>query len=63
MPNTSFFKNDDRYKPIRKMFGKNEYVYIMDAKKSGNVGRYFNVRMNLLFFFRNFKFNFNFFFL
>lgn len=42
MPNTSFFKQDDRYKPIRKMYGKNEYVYIMDAKKSGNVGRYFN---------------------
>lgn len=49
MPNTSFLKSDDRYKPIRKMFGKNEYVYIMDAKKSGNVGRYFNVRINLHF--------------
>lgn len=30
-------------KSIRKFFGKNEAVYIMDAKKSGNIGRYFNV--------------------
>lgn len=30
-------------KSIRKYFGKNEAVYIMDAKKTGNIGRYFNV--------------------
>lgn len=30
-------------KSIRKFFGKNESVYIMDAKKTGNIGRYFNV--------------------
>lgn len=28
---------------LRKMFGKNEKPYVMDAKKCGNVGRYFNV--------------------
>lgn len=33
-----------RYKSIRKFYGKNEAVYIMDAKKTGNIGRYFNVR-------------------
>lgn len=32
-----------KYKSIRKLYGKNEYVYIMDAKKRGNIGRYFNV--------------------
>lgn len=34
---------DDRKKTFRKLFGTNETVYIMDAKKSGNIGRYFNV--------------------
>lgn len=34
-------------KSIRKFFGKNEAVYIMDAKKTGNIGRYFNVSCNL----------------
>lgn len=28
---------------LRKLYGKNERVYIMDAKECGNVGRYFNV--------------------
>lgn len=28
---------------LRKLYGKNEKVYIMDAKTCGNVGRYFNV--------------------
>lgn len=32
-----------KYKSIRKLYGRNEYVYIMDAKKRGNIGRYFNV--------------------
>lgn len=29
---------------LRKLYGKNEKVFIMDAKLCGNVGRYFNVR-------------------
>lgn len=33
---------------FRKLYGKNEKVYIMDAKLCGNVGRYFNVRFYLL---------------
>lgn len=28
---------------VRRLFGRNEYCYIMDAKKTGNIGRYFNV--------------------
>lgn len=32
-----------KFKSIRKAFGKDENVYIMDAKKTGNIGRYFNV--------------------
>lgn len=47
-PNTSTFERDQpptKYKSIRKFFGKNENVYIMDAKKTGNIGRYFNVRI------------------
>lgn len=28
---------------IRELFGGEETVYIMDAKKAGNIGRYFNV--------------------
>lgn len=32
-----------RRKSIRTFFGNNEAVYIMDAKKTGNIGRYFNV--------------------
>lgn len=35
--------NTTATKSIRKFFGKNEAVYIMDAKKTGNIGRYFNV--------------------
>uniref|UniRef100_A0A182NTK7 Histone-lysine N-methyltransferase n=1 Tax=Anopheles dirus TaxID=7168 RepID=A0A182NTK7_9DIPT len=27
---------------FRKLFGPNEQIYVMDAKKSGNLGRYFN---------------------
>lgn len=29
-------------KPMREYFGENESVYIMDAKTSGNIGRYLN---------------------
>lgn len=32
-----------KYRSVRKFFGRNEYCYIMDAKKTGNIGRYFNV--------------------
>ena len=32
------------FKRFRKYFGPKERVYIMDAKTTGNVGRYFNVR-------------------
>lgn len=32
------------FKRFRKNFGPKERVYIMDAKTTGNVGRYFNVR-------------------
>lgn len=35
--------DDERCKSIRKLFGTDEAVYIMDAKKAGNIGRYFNV--------------------
>ena len=31
---------------LRKLYGKNEKVYIMDAKLCGNVGRYFNVSLS-----------------
>lgn len=34
---------EEKRKSIRKLYGKNESVYIMDAKKAGNIGRYFNV--------------------
>lgn len=40
------FMNDEeeeRSKSFRKLFGKTESVYIMDAMKAGNIGRYFNV--------------------
>lgn len=34
---------EGKRKSIRKMYEKHEAVYIMDAKKAGNIGRYFNV--------------------
>lgn len=40
--------DDDRGRSIRKLFGKNEAVYIMDAKKAGNIGRYFNVSLFII---------------
>lgn len=43
--------DDERNKSgIRKFFGKNEAVYIMDAKKAGNIGRYFNVSIRSIIF-------------
>lgn len=54
MPNASqlAFDNQDqattnKYRSVRKFFGKNEFCYIMDAKKTGNIGRYFNVSIIL----------------
>ncbi|XP_055545071.1 histone-lysine N-methyltransferase eggless [Wyeomyia smithii] len=35
-----------KYRSVRKLFGKDEKIYIMDAKKSGNLGRYFNHSCN-----------------
>lgn len=32
------------HKSIRDYFGKDEAVYIMDAKHTGNIGRFLNVR-------------------
>ncbi|KFB45627.1 histone-lysine n-methyltransferase [Anopheles sinensis] len=29
-------------KRLRQLYGKNEQIYVMDAKKTGNLGRYFN---------------------
>lgn len=34
---------ENKYKSVREMFGPNESVYIMDAKSSGNIGRFLNV--------------------
>ncbi|EAA12389.4 AGAP007978-PA, partial [Anopheles gambiae str. PEST] len=31
---------------FRKLYGENEHIYVMDAKKSGNLGRYFNHSCN-----------------
>uniref|UniRef100_A0A8D8GAT4 Histone-lysine N-methyltransferase eggless n=2 Tax=Culex pipiens TaxID=7175 RepID=A0A8D8GAT4_CULPI len=51
MPNTDMVKGDVaspsiKYRSVRKLFGKHEQIYIMDAKKSGNLGRYFNHSCN-----------------
>ncbi|XP_055385314.1 histone-lysine N-methyltransferase eggless [Condylostylus longicornis] len=45
VPNTQLENYEEittKYKSMRRLFGKNEYCYIMDAKSIGNVGRYFN---------------------
>lgn len=39
--------DDEHSKSTRKFFGKDEAVYIMDAKKAGNIGRYFNVSLTV----------------
>ncbi|XP_063701823.1 histone-lysine N-methyltransferase eggless [Culicoides brevitarsis] len=33
---------NSKYTSLRKLYGKNESVYVMDAKICGNIGRYFN---------------------
>lgn len=40
---TSSRQPSKKRRSVRKLFGRNECVYIMDAKKTGNIGRYFNV--------------------
>ena len=30
-------------KKIRELYGENEHCYVMDAKNTGNIGRYLNV--------------------
>lgn len=38
--------DDEQNKSIRALYGKDEAVYVMDAKKTGNIGRYFNVSVD-----------------
>lgn len=33
----------EKFKSVRDFFGQDEAVYIMDAKTTGNIGRYLNV--------------------
>ncbi|XP_055595543.1 histone-lysine N-methyltransferase eggless [Uranotaenia lowii] len=51
VPTLEMNKEDDsnglaKFRSVRKMMGKHEAIYIMDAKKSGNLGRYFNHSCN-----------------
>ncbi|CAL4102200.1 unnamed protein product, partial [Meganyctiphanes norvegica] len=41
MPNVSTLPKNE-FKSVRDMFGEDESVYIMDAKTTGNIGRYLN---------------------
>lgn len=38
-------ENESKTKSLRDYFGENESVYVMDAKTTGNIGRYLNVRI------------------
>jgi histone-lysine N-methyltransferase SETDB1 len=51
-------KSDQRR--FRKLFGPKERVYIMDAKTTGNIGRYFNVSFEFIFGFSGFYLIFRF---
>lgn len=47
MPDSSLMENcedapNSKFTSLRKLYGKNESVYVMDAKICGNIGRYFN---------------------
>lgn len=42
-------KKRSRPQPLRKFYGQNEEIYVMDAKITGNIGRYFNVREMMIF--------------
>lgn len=35
-----------KYTSVRELYGKDEAVYVMDAKNSGNIGRFLNVDKN-----------------
>lgn len=35
-------------KKTRELYGPNEHCYVMDAKSTGNIGRYLNVSLILL---------------
>lgn len=37
------------FKSVRDYFGEDEAVYIMDAKTTGNIGRYLNVSKNFFY--------------
>lgn len=39
--------NNPKFKSVRKMFGDEEVCYIMDAKNTGNIGRYLNVSLDI----------------
>lgn len=39
-------QKDDCQKKTRELYGPNEHCYVMDAKSTGNIGRYLNVRDN-----------------
>ncbi|XP_037949862.1 histone-lysine N-methyltransferase eggless [Teleopsis dalmanni] len=41
-PNADMEETTTRHLSMRKLFGRNEACYIMDAKTIGNLGRYFN---------------------
>lgn len=41
-PGSSFEEPIHRFQSVRKFYGPNERVYIMDANKVGNIGRYLN---------------------
>lgn len=35
--------SNNKYPSVRELFGKDEAVYVMDAKNIGNIGRFLNV--------------------
>lgn len=37
-----------KYKSVRRLFGRDEFCFVMDAKKTGNIGRYFNVSITCI---------------
>ena len=37
------------FRKTRELYGKDEHIYVMDAKCMGNIGRYLNVRRFLRF--------------
>ncbi len=39
-------QKDDCQRKTRELYGPHEHCYVMDAKSTGNIGRYLNVRDN-----------------